>query len=634
MAVEQQKITARQRLRYRLDNAFSAGTSVLVAYLALATVLLIVVAGTIIAIAGIDTGGNKGFVEGAWAALMRTLDSGTMGGDAGWGFRAVALVVTLGGIFIVSSLIGLLATGINQKLEDLRKGRSLVVEEGHTLILGWSPKIIAIISELMIANENQTDAAIVVMASEDKVWMEDQVRSKIARSKTTRVVFRTGDPSDPRDLAIVNPFASKAIIILSREEESADAEVIRTVLALMQTDPDLQRIKVVAELTDERNATALGMATRGRVATVVSTDIIAKITAQVCRQSGLSAVYQELLDFSGDEFYFADEPRLAGMTFADAVLSFEAASIVGVKFAGGRIELNPPMDTRLELGDRVIAIAEDDDKVIFSGAPQIPADGLDQTESHELSVTEHLLVVGWNHLGPRLLQQLDQYVAADSTVHVIYDRDLVAEKDLDFEGLTKLSVSLEVADTSQHEPLQNLFAEREFDHVVVLCYRSGVGVAEADARTLMTLLQLRQLVAEPAQGEARVSIVTELLDVKDVELAKVANPDDFVVSEQLVSLLLAQLAENPDLGSVFADLFDSYESEIMLKPAGGYVQTGDTVRFEDAVASARRFHEVAIGYRKESGEDGGTGPVIVVNPKKSHEMSFDEADQIIVLTTA
>ena len=30
---------------------------------------------------------------------MRTLDAGTVGGDAGWGFRIVMLVVTMAGIF-------------------------------------------------------------------------------------------------------------------------------------------------------------------------------------------------------------------------------------------------------------------------------------------------------------------------------------------------------------------------------------------------------------------------------------------------------------------------------------------------------------------------------------------------------
>jgi hypothetical protein len=68
------------------------------------------------------------------------------------------LVVTLGSLFMVSILIGTLTSSIEAKVDDLRKGRSRVIENNHTLILGWSPQIFTILSELMIANENQKKA--------------------------------------------------------------------------------------------------------------------------------------------------------------------------------------------------------------------------------------------------------------------------------------------------------------------------------------------------------------------------------------------------------------------------------------------------------------------------------------------
>ncbi len=62
------------------------------------------------------------------------------------------------------------------KVEELRKGRSRGPREGHSLILGWSPQIFTILSELMVANENQKNARIVILADKDKVEMEDEVR--------------------------------------------------------------------------------------------------------------------------------------------------------------------------------------------------------------------------------------------------------------------------------------------------------------------------------------------------------------------------------------------------------------------------------------------------------------------------
>ncbi|HYI44087.1 MAG TPA: potassium transporter TrkA [Actinomycetota bacterium] len=629
--------TLRQRLRYRFDNLLARGTIALVLWLGLATLALIAAAALVLMALGVTYGdvGSVGedsvsFIEAMWVSLVRTLDPGVIGADVAPAFRIVGLMVTLGGIFIVSTLIGLLATGISTKLDELRKGRSLVLESGHTLILGWSPKIITIISELMIANENQPRSSIVVLAPEDKVVMEDELRARVKFNKHTRVVCRTGNPADPVDLEIANPLEAKSVVILAGAEEGADAEVVKAVLALLTIDEDFKRLNVVAELMEEGNAAALRRTTRERISTVVSNDVIARITAQVCRQSGLSAVYQELLDFDGDEIYFAAEPRLTGTTFGNALLAYNDSSLIGIHFADGRIELNPAMSTVLQDGDEVIAISEDDDTVVFSG----------DIRDHELGpparvaepeLVERILMIGWSFLGPLILRQLDGYLAPGSHVHVAYDPDIVGKEsphsDDRFEHLT---VASSQGDVTDHRVLEELLVGGNFDHVIVMCYRT-IPPARSDARALMTLVQLRQVLREKGL-EGKVSIVTELLEPADVALARVANPDDFIISEQLVSLLLAQLAENPKLDPLFQDLFDSDRAEMVLKPASAYVPVGAEVPFSAAVRSAAARGEVAIGYRTAK-TNGSPVSNVVVNPEKTRVLTFGESDQLIVLTS-
>src|SRR3546814_8891945 len=71
--------------------------------------------------------------------------------------------------------------------------------------------------------------------------------------------------------------------------------------------------------------------TGGRVLTVSSDDVVAEVTAQACLQAGLSAIFTDLLDFDGDEIYFADvAPALVGQTYREAVVSYEACSVLGV----------------------------------------------------------------------------------------------------------------------------------------------------------------------------------------------------------------------------------------------------------------------------------------------------------------
>ncbi len=306
------------RVRYAFDNSMSGGTVALIGYLGMVSISLIALAALIIVVIGIRPGGAEqapGFVEAAWLSLMRTLDSGTMGGDEGWGFRVAMLFVTLGGIFIVSALIGVINSGLEGKLDELRKGRSFVIEKDHTLILGWSPKIFTILSELVIANENRQRPRIVILAEKDKVEMEDEIRDEVGDTGKTRIICRTGSPLDLNDLEIVNPHQARAIIVLAPESQDPDSEVIKTILAL--TNNPHRRAEpyhIVAELAELKNLEVARMVGRDETQLIVTNDLISRIIVQTSRQSGLSVVYTELLDFGGDEIYFADEPKLAGRT--------------------------------------------------------------------------------------------------------------------------------------------------------------------------------------------------------------------------------------------------------------------------------------------------------------------------------
>ena len=149
-----------------------------IGYLALLTFALVFTAAFVLAITGtaINEEEHPGIGEAFWQSLLRILDPGTFSGDSGWFLRIVMLVVTLIGISIAAVLIGLIASGIEQRIEILRRGRSPVLEANHTLILGFSPRVHTVISELCIANENQRKASIVVLANREKQDIEDELQ--------------------------------------------------------------------------------------------------------------------------------------------------------------------------------------------------------------------------------------------------------------------------------------------------------------------------------------------------------------------------------------------------------------------------------------------------------------------------
>jgi hypothetical protein len=193
-----------------------------------------------------------------------------------------------------------------------------------------------------------------------------------------------------------------------------------------------------------------------------------------------------------------------------------------------------------------------------------------------------------------------------------------------FDSYDNLSITFENGDSTDRATLERLDVP-SFDHVIVLAYREDLEVQQADTKTLITLLHLRDI--EVTAG-IDLNIVSEMLDDRSRELAEVTKPDDFIVSDKLVSLMLSQISENVLLTEVFATLFAAEGSELYLRPAEDYIIAGSSVDFYTVVEAASRRGESAIGYR--SAAAGGVGGV-TINPRKTDTVTFQPGDKIIVL---
>ena len=168
-----------------------------------------------------------------------------------------------------------------------------------------------------------------------------------------------------------------------------------------------------------------------------------------------------------------------------------------------------------------------------------------------------------------------------------------------------------------------------FDHVIVLAYKDDLDVDRADAKTLVTLLHLRDMADRAGTDFA---VVSEMLDDANRELAEITKADDFIVSDKLISLMLAQTSENKKLTEVFSVLFSSTGSEIYLRPAGSYISAGEDANVYTVLESARREGETAIGYRLAAHSGDATKRYGVrLNPTKQEVLRFTPQDRIIVL---
>jgi len=558
----------RARLRYKVDTSLATGTSPVIRMLAVATIGLVIGAGLTLWIGHVRVNGRSGGVEGFWASLMRTLDPGTMGSDSGWPFRVVSLAVTVGGIFIVSTLIGLLSAGIDQRLADLRRGRSTVLERGHLLVLGWSPKLFTFLAELEVAHDGAT-GCVVVLASNDKIELEESIRMTLPNLRNLRVVVRSGDSSDPQVLPICSPLAARAIVVL-HDGNDGDAQTVRTVLALgaLGLSPD---VPVVTELSDSGRAEALKSASPLRLCTIVSHEWIARITAQVCRRPELASIYEELLDFEGVELYYRAVPEaLVGTPVGEIVFGLRGAVLVGIS-TDGEATLAPDASTPLMAGDELIVIAETDRSFsLAAGSVHTHRDEALTLLDEDESAADVVGILGWSILGERVLDELDHYLPMGSHVDLIVGDKSGLEIEAPAHVFQRFELRVSDGDTTSPRLLHRLIDDPSLDRLMVLAERGHREAAEADARVMLTLLELRQMLCDRPE----VRVVAELLDPRNIELIRAGGTEEFIVGERLISLLMAQLSENCQLMEVFDSLLATTGPEFSVVPASLVVPAG------------------------------------------------------------
>ena len=420
--------------------------------------------------------------------------------------------------------------------------------------------------------------------------------------------------------------------MLSPDAEDPDSRVIKTVLALVN-DPRRrpEKYQIAAEIRDAKNVELARVVGGPEVQLVLADDLIARIVVHSSRQSGLSAVYSELLDFDGCEIYTQAQPAIVGSSFGDALMAYDTSILMGLCDAAGKVYLNPPMETQIQSGMKAILIAEDDAAIKVTASPSSVDHTAIALYRRTEKTAERTLLLGWNRRGPIIAFELSRYVAPGSVLTIAADTPELQEEvgALLISG-SNLQVEYGIVDTASRAALEGLDIP-SYDHVLVLGYSDHFDAQATDTRTLVTLLHLRKIAEESG---SHINVVSEMIDVRNRELAEVTRADDFVVSNKLVSLMLAQASENENIGAIFEDLLDEQGSEIYMRPAEAYLELGQPITFYTVTEACRRRGEVAMGYvrkREQTADDPRNMGGVVVNPKKSEALTYEAGDRIIVL---
>ncbi len=128
----------------------------------------------------------------------------------------VALVISIGGVIVFALMVGIISDTIGEKVDDLKKGKSRVIEVNHTLLLGWNDKIFSIIKEIASANDSIGGGCVVVLSDKDKEEMEREIEEANIDLKGSIIICRQGSPMNSSDLKKVAAAYARSIIVLSQ----------------------------------------------------------------------------------------------------------------------------------------------------------------------------------------------------------------------------------------------------------------------------------------------------------------------------------------------------------------------------------------------------------------------------------
>ncbi|MFJ5266568.1 NAD-binding lipoprotein [Streptomyces sp. NPDC088387] len=619
----------RDRARYLFDRTLAHSSRALLGWVAVCCLAVVVPLSALLVWTDPDAPHSmSGRIRAVWRTSAETL---RLGGATGAPMKMLlSVVLGLIALLCVSTVVGVITTGLGERLAELQRGRSRVLERDHAVVLGWSDQVFTVVGELIASRAGRAGGVVAVLARRDPADMHAALVTTLGHTGGVRIVCRSGAPSDPEALALVSPREASSVLVLPTDEADTDAAVVRVLLALRTLLGTRSGPPVVAAVRDARHLPAARLAA-GPHGTVLESDrATARLLVQSARRPGLATALRDLLDFSGAEFHVLDVPDVTGRTFEEVALSFEESCAVGIQRSDGRLLLTPAPGTAVAPGDLLVTVAHDnrpvapadcrthvDDETVVSGGvrPEGPS---------------RILLLGWNRRAPLVVDVLRRTARPGSTLDVVTGPDARAAVTqvprTDDSG--HLSVVHHVGDPADLSTLRSLDVVG-YDRVVVLGADQQTGVERPDDATLLTLLNLRSLEDESGSTPP---VVAELSDHRSRALALLSPAWDTVVHGELTALLMTQISQNPALAAVFEEIFATRGGALTLRPAADYVLPGHETSFATVVAAGLRHQECAIGYRAHDPRAQRLGDGIRLCPRKSERRVWKAEDEILVLT--
>ena len=599
----------RKRFSYWFDNQMSKGMRSLVKLLVIFTLSVGIIVALLLFFLKLTNEDTFGGV--LWKSLYTVLRSSFPGFHDGNGLYLFLMTFSaICGMLVTSVLIGIVSTAIRDKINNLRRGNSQVLEEGHTVVLGFYPGEYTLLKQLILAAAEQP-ACIVIADSMSRDKMEEHIKANLKVPKNVRIICRTADIFDPVTLEKCSLSTCKSVIISPTSDERTTKALLAVSAIIGSEEGGTANVGAIISKEDYKFPPSI--AARHNVTTLQTNDTLARIIAHSCTQPGLSETFKEVFNFEGSEIYCIDLPGAAGKTFEQLTLSMDGGVPIGYK-RGKKIIMDPEPHEAFTVDDKLIVFSEEDDTSFIVEQPELPEVVLKQTDPDLEEKAGKVVILGYNETVSTILHELPEDVN-DVLIAGRCDKDAVRESIADREGM---EINFFDGDYTKNTTLLKL--AKMASHMVVLSDHN-MDEEKADTQNIFVLLNLRDF---KVRYGLKYNITMEMRREHNQRLVVTDDNTDYVVSSNMSALFLAQLAQSPELTEVFNEILSNEGCEFYLRTAGFLQCDG-----ERSVAEIRNI-ALAQGYSVLGYMRANTFKCIF-NPPLNEVLTLDEADSVIVM---
>lgn len=603
--------TKKEKIQYWLENKLSKSPLSFIKIIAIATVVLALLIAFFITIfiSGSD------FISSFWNTLASSINAWmpyTEDADNNVIHILLTSIAAIFGLFITSLLISIISSALEEKIEDIKKGNSIVVESNHIIIIGFVEGEYTLIKEL-IKSANRKELSIVVCCDRDKSEVEELIKDNVECPNNVRIICRTIQSITPTSLECCSVDTCKAVIISPMDDEKVIKYVY--VLSYMLERAKRNDIVIVATIRNKEYLLPKGFNKGNNIIFLVLTDFVARIIARTCVQPGLSLAYLELFNNKGSELYANYYPNLVGKRFENIISCIDNGVPIGIVNDNETI-INPKADYVISNDDKLVVFSEEkDSSIIVDDHKDIQLKRNDIKTKKEKK--KKILILGYNESFETIINELSFsnvnifQVGAKNENYIF-----VKKKTRNMKNIKILPSNISIDDYNDLVKLTN-----DIDRIVLLNNYSKNGDS-ADTKIMLRLTKLREI---KEKYNRNFSICVELRRAANRTLIHKDDYTDYFVRTNLFSMFLSQLSMNPELKSVYDELLSYKGNEIML------LECDNSLLSNRKVSEIRNFlyksGSIFLGILKN--EDGKYN--CIFNPKLDDIVYLAENDCLIVI---